>query len=218
TMKNVAGYDVAKLMIGSWGKLGVITQMTLRARRGNSPVYMGTIDNLSPLVLLDMALAISTAYDRPHSLILRRWNKNVELVLVALTVHQVEYAQWQAFQYGTQVSWEPVADYEDTIDQERLLLAEHAAKHGAFYEGGLLRSRLKDLLLQIRDSDSFTLFPGTGSWEVYADHALSQTLPGLTRHVLRGHAKVMAYHEWRPFIEKIERLWDPRKLFVSPWQ
>ncbi|AUW94290.1 hypothetical protein BXT84_10365 [Sulfobacillus thermotolerans] len=157
TMKNVAGYDVAKLMIGSWGKLGVITQMTLRARRGNSPVYMGTIDNLSPLVLLDMALAISTAYDRPHSLILRRWNKNVELVLVALTVHQVEYAQWQAFQYGTQVSWEPVADYEDTIDQERLLLAEHAAKHGAFYEGGLLRSRLKDLLLQIRDSDSFTV-------------------------------------------------------------
>jgi FAD/FMN-containing dehydrogenase len=30
TVKNVAGYDLAKMLIGSWGKLGIIAEMTFR--------------------------------------------------------------------------------------------------------------------------------------------------------------------------------------------
>jgi glycolate oxidase FAD binding subunit len=43
-VKNVAGFDVTRLMIGAWGTLGVITEVTLRVRprgmRGDSMAHM----------------------------------------------------------------------------------------------------------------------------------------------------------------------------------
>lgn len=43
-VKNVAGFDVTRLMIGAWGTLGVVTEITLRVRaRGGRP---GAVEHL----------------------------------------------------------------------------------------------------------------------------------------------------------------------------
>jgi FAD/FMN-containing dehydrogenase len=62
TMKNVAGYDVAKLLLGSWGTLGIILDVTFRLY----PYPTGELKSaptLRPFVLKDVHKKIKKAFD-----------------------------------------------------------------------------------------------------------------------------------------------------------
>ncbi len=48
TVKNVAGYDVTRLMVGSWGMLGMLTELTLRTYALPPRVTRVTVEGLSP--------------------------------------------------------------------------------------------------------------------------------------------------------------------------
>jgi glycolate oxidase FAD binding subunit len=67
-VKNVAGYDMTKMMIGSMGTLGVITEITIKLRPKPSdekllPIYSGTIEPLYQL-----AEQIQNSYMEPVTL------------------------------------------------------------------------------------------------------------------------------------------------------
>ncbi len=69
TMKNVAGYDAAKLLIGSWGTLGVILDVTFRLfPYPAKELRSGTV---APFVLNELHKKIKHAFD-PAEILMRR--------------------------------------------------------------------------------------------------------------------------------------------------
>ncbi|MBK8575676.1 MAG: FAD-binding protein [Elusimicrobia bacterium] len=65
-MKNVAGYDAARLYLGAWGTLGVIVEVTLRLHRTpvecGAPVLTGP-PNFSKLSTVDLHRKVKAAFD-----------------------------------------------------------------------------------------------------------------------------------------------------------
>lgn len=80
TMKNVAGYDVPKLLIGSWGTLGVILDVTFRLFPYPFPKKMETTGVL-PFVFQPIHKKIKQAFD-PNDILARR--------MAALTVNDIK--------------------------------------------------------------------------------------------------------------------------------
>ncbi len=69
TMKNVAGYDAAKLLIGSWGTLGIILDVTFRL----FPYPAGELRTLisKPFVMRDIHKKIKRAFDPANIMAVR---------------------------------------------------------------------------------------------------------------------------------------------------
>ena len=62
-MKNVTGYDLVKLMAGSWGTLGVLTEVSLKVQAVPEAVGCVLINGLSDV---DAAAAMSAALGSPY--------------------------------------------------------------------------------------------------------------------------------------------------------
>ncbi|WP_420010914.1 glycolate oxidase subunit GlcE [Tateyamaria sp.] len=63
-MKNVTGYDLVKLMAGSWGTLGVMTEVSLKVLPGVEDVTTLVIDGLDPAQAVGaMSRALASPYE-----------------------------------------------------------------------------------------------------------------------------------------------------------
>lgn len=69
TMKNVAGYDAAKLLIGSWGTLGIILDVTLRLFPYPAAEFRTV--KPSPFVMREIHKRIKNAFDPANMLAVR---------------------------------------------------------------------------------------------------------------------------------------------------
>ncbi|MCG3204478.1 MAG: hypothetical protein KCHDKBKB_01193 [Elusimicrobia bacterium] len=76
TMKNVAGYDVAKLLLGSWGTLGIIVDVTLRLFPMPAPSQKFE-ENPQPFIFREIHRTIKKAFD-PNSLFGMRMSQVTE--------------------------------------------------------------------------------------------------------------------------------------------
>lgn len=70
TVKNVAGYDLAKLMVGSQGRLGFLTQVILRAQPRRERVVIAVSDTMEPAQGESVAARLLASPDAPEGLLL----------------------------------------------------------------------------------------------------------------------------------------------------
>lgn len=70
TMKNVAGFDLAKLLVGSEGRMGVITRVTLRLRPVKPSLWVAESEPMTLSALWAAAERILASARRPEGLLL----------------------------------------------------------------------------------------------------------------------------------------------------
>ncbi|AEW05289.1 D-lactate dehydrogenase (cytochrome) [Sulfobacillus acidophilus DSM 10332] len=72
TMKNVAGYDMVKLAVGSRGQLGVITRVSLKLRPADTDRWLAASPPAVAEDLLCEALALAKSPYRPPGMVIRQ--------------------------------------------------------------------------------------------------------------------------------------------------
>jgi glycolate oxidase FAD binding subunit len=78
-VKNVAGYDLHKLMIGTEGTLGIITEVTFRLHAIPRHTRTFTFSSPTPQPLGELLLAILDSHLGPQAMQLRNWQQGFHL-------------------------------------------------------------------------------------------------------------------------------------------
>ncbi len=221
TMKNVAGYDVAKLAIGSWGTLGVISRVILRLRPYPARRLWGYVMNPQIQPLLELGVQMSHHPNRPEGMVLTRWNNEQPRLWMAHQAGGVSVTQQTVEslcgQNGLDVHWsdddiEPWREWEET----RQKLQDESLRHGSWGEGGTKTAQLTDVVKEIEAVPDLSaiIYPGSGAYELYSSQCTLPVVPGLTRGVSRdGYWQEPVESAWQKITSRLEKVFDPHGIF-----
>ncbi len=221
TMKNVAGYDVSKLAIGSWGSLGVISRVILRLRPYPSRRLWGYVANARIGPLLALSIQLSQYPSRPEGMVLTRWNNEAPRLWIS---HQAEgvsvtrnTVELLCTSKGLEVRWEdddnePWRKWEET----RQRLQDRCLHNGSWGEGGTTMGEFDNLTAQIESVPDLAviIYPGSGAYELYSPHPSLPALPGLSRHLVQGQYWQQGVEfSWQKITQRLEQIFDPYDVF-----
>lgn len=219
TMKNVAGYDVTKLAVGSWGRLGILSKVILRLRPfGPDPVF-GYAQGPQIQPLLDMALQLGTSALRPDGLVLTRMRPG-DLRLwfshESAGPEQVKALVEQLCRNaGVDLTWVPGSAWAPW-EQERTHAWNRALQHGSYGEGGVSPRDLYRLWESIGENVCTVVYPGSGAYEVFQWFGDVPRLPGMSRVKSQAGYWERPLGPWQEISDRIERIFDPGGVFAAP--
>ncbi len=219
TMKNVAGYDVAKLAVGSWGRLGVLSKLILRLQPYASRRLLGYVQESDAAVLLGLAQQLAGKPTRPDGMVVTRMAPNAgRLWFSHDSVGQnrsqmtVEQACAEA---GLPVNWLDDSAWEDWED-DRATALNQALAHGVYLEGGGKPQDLGRIVDAVGAAVPVICYPGSGVYEVFSLTDDLPSLPGMSRRLSRTVCWEHPQGPWEDISRRIEQAFDPDSLFSKP--
>ena len=211
TMKNVAGYDVSKLAIGSWGTLGVITKITLRLKPKLSPSRMGILTG--PLdTLLQRAVSLGGLSTRPQGVLVKRRGSESRLIVLAQGSEGPEI-QSRVTELEPSIVWSDDLAMWQVTEQERFQRFYQSLAEGAYQEGGGFPTELLTVADMIPPPVDANFYPGSGSYEIYGEAGVA--LPGVKKRLTQSLLMLSAEESLAQIEEGIRQVFDPAHVFVS---
>lgn len=219
-VKDVAGYDVKKLFIGSWGALGLITSVTLRCEVMPHIIFLGIFRAKSLEPLLNLAIEFGSHAYRPEAIFLKRWSlTDPELVIRVLGPHYAEMMRWAehlALSYQAELTWQQSGSQDDFDIERESIIHQAWQQYVSCYEGGVWPTDLLNLIPVLVDH-LFTLFPASGAYEIYGQLPCPKMLPGLHRVWHPNEKWSLPYPTWQPYVRGLKQIFDPEQNLTVPW-
>jgi glycolate oxidase FAD binding subunit len=176
-MKNVTGYDLARALAGSWGTLGVLTEVTLKvmpkAEESRSLIFLNLPDEAA---VTAMCLAMGTPYEvsgtahLPAEFVGRLGNPDIAKLGQPVTVLRLE-------------------NFSSAVERRIGLLHEKLKPFGQIYE--LDDERSRSFWSDIRS----LAFLAGGEWPLWRVTVVPDRAPQLVS-ALRGQMECRAAYDW----------------------
>jgi glycolate oxidase FAD binding subunit len=176
-MKNVTGYDVARALAGSWGTLGVLSEVTLKvmpkAEESRSLIFLGLPDEAA---VTAMCLAMGTPYEvsgtmhLPAEFVGRLATPDIAKLGQPITVLRLE-------------------NFSAAVQRRITLLHEKLKPFGQIYE--LEDERSRSFWSDIRSLG----FLAGGDWPLWRVTVVPDRAPKLVS-ALRGQMECRAAYDW----------------------
>lgn len=201
TMKNVAGYDLAKLMPGSRGLLGAMTRVTLRLRSAPETLVVGLSEGMAVSEVLASAERMLGLPNRPDGILLvqRPGEQEVRLGCVGDETLRRQAARLASY-VPVSMHFEEGQDAWLTLEQERLHRVYQAISQGT-YQSGFLPLGARDTAALFQSTAGAVHFcPGSGWYEIMGPGKAGPPWPAAVSP------------EVERLRERISRVFDPEQL------
>lgn len=187
-MKNVTGYDLVKLMTGSWGTLGVLTEVSLKVLPGVEDVTTLVIDVTDPA---DAVAAMSRALGSPYEVSGAAWIDGAVWLRIEGFAASVAYragALQKLLSGFGESHLMPEADWSRVRDAEPLWGAETVWRVSVKpSDGPAVIAALPETCASLMDWGGGLVWIGQSAGDAAATHRAIQSLVA----TLGGHATLM---------------------------